>query len=185
MKWSEREIARNLYWNTFKGKHVVVVPNCHFPGSECDLMIVRNDMRLMEVEIKISRADLKADQHKDKWLKEWNYQTQGWPAAPRNQRERVEYPAKIWKHYYAIPKEIWADDLLAEISPKSGVILLKDNTYTPWLSIKRQAKPNPAATPISSSDLVRIAHSMSARMWKAYGELDEQKRFDEVTRETA
>ena len=181
MSWTEREIGRNLYWNTFKGKHLVVVPNCHFPGSECDMLIVRNDLRLMEVEIKISRADLKADQHKDKWLKEWDYQTMGWPAPKRELRERIEHPVKIWKHYYAVPEGIWTDDLYAEISPKSGVIVLRDKLYMPWLRIKRQAKPNSAAQPITANDLMKVSQSLSHRMWAAYGEIDEHRRYLKTT----
>ena len=40
---------------------LVMVPNCYWTGDECDLLVVRNDLRLVDVEVKISRSDLKAD----------------------------------------------------------------------------------------------------------------------------
>lgn len=179
MKWTAREIARNLYWHVFNAKHLVVVPNCCWPGAECDMLVVRNDLRLMDVEIKISRADLRADKHKEKWRKPWDYQTHGWYRTKPEDREPVEHPQNIWKHYYVLPQEIWTDDLVTDIQPKSGIILIRDAGTWPSLRIKRQAKPNKDAPKISPADLLEIARSQAARMWKAYGEIDEHRRETE------
>jgi hypothetical protein len=91
MKWSAREIGRAIYEIAFTGKHLVMVPNCYYPGSECDLLVVRPDLRLMEVEVKISRGDLKADAGKDKWFEipsSWHGEH---PKVPRT------HPRKIWE----------------------------------------------------------------------------------------
>lgn len=179
MKWTERELAKSLHLHVFDGKHLVVCPNCNFTGHECDLLVVRHDLRLVDVEIKISRADLKADRHKEKWLKpiEWiDWKLGNKPREPR------PYPAKIWKHYYAVPKEIWKDELYADIQPISGVLLIKDFGERPFLSIQRQAKPNKDAVPIDARDLCKIAKLTSDRMWAAYSEVDAHRRHVESER---
>ena len=61
LRWSENLIAATLARVVFQHKHLVIVPNCSWPGSECDLLVVTPNLRVIDVEIKISRADLKAD----------------------------------------------------------------------------------------------------------------------------
>ncbi len=57
---TERNIQKALY---FKNRNSVVIPNYIPPrwGSECDLFVVRKTLWSAEYEIKISRADFKAD----------------------------------------------------------------------------------------------------------------------------
>src|SRR6185503_10192995 len=43
MKWTAREIARSLAGQVFNHKHLIVCPNTYWPGSETDLLLVRND----------------------------------------------------------------------------------------------------------------------------------------------
>jgi len=175
--WTAREISRSLFWNTFSQRHLVVAPNCHAAGYEADLLIVRHDLRLMDVEIKISRKDLKEDKTKDKWFKEWDFAAHGWRSPRPEEREPVGHPNKIWKHYYALPEEIWDEKLWPDIQPNSGVILIRSNSaIRPWLRILKQAKPNRAAQPIGLDEFKKIANSLSFRMWRACGELDEQRR---------
>lgn len=77
MTWSEHAIARALVRQTFNRKYLVVVPNCNWTGHECDLLVVTENLRIIDVEIKISRADLKADAKKEKW---WHREHLGyWP----------------------------------------------------------------------------------------------------------
>ena len=64
LPWSENLIAATLARQIFHRKHLVVVPNCSWPGSECDLLVVTPSLRIIDVEIKISRADLLADTKK-------------------------------------------------------------------------------------------------------------------------
>ncbi len=173
-EWSEYSIARALYVHAFRNKHTVIVPNSYFTGFEADLLVVRNDLRLMDVEIKISRSDLKADQYKDKWLHPGPH-SWGWgKSPPRDQWPRLEWPRKIWKHYYCMPREIWSEDLLAYINPKSGILLMKTvkhQGYKDWLTItvKRQASPKKEAKPISPEEVMDIARGCSDRMWRAMG----------------
>ncbi|EQD46835.1 hypothetical protein B2A_08707, partial [mine drainage metagenome] len=70
--WSEQRIAAALARQIFIDDSVVVVPNCNWTGHECDLLIVTRRLRVIDVEIKISRADLRVDACKDKWYHNWD-----------------------------------------------------------------------------------------------------------------
>jgi hypothetical protein len=173
MKWTAREIARAVHLNVFRAQHVVMVPDCQWTGHECDLLVVRNDLRLVDIEIKISRADLKADAAKDKWFD----MPDRWPWGQERPRTPRAYPAKIWKHYYCMPRAIWDDELLGCIQPISGILLIRDHyDVAPLVSIKRQARPNRAAMAISARDVIDIARLQSNRMWDAYDEVDRHRR---------
>ncbi|GAB1840352.1 hypothetical protein MyNCGM152_10980 [Achromobacter xylosoxidans] len=200
MTWSEHAIARALVRQTFNRKYLVVVPNCNWTGHECDLLVVTENLRIIDVEIKISRADLKADAKKEKW---WQREHLGyWPTvselrhSPRMNELRLEseyrrgrykstpkdWPRKVWKHYYALPKEIWTPDLLAALpSAKSGVLLLDREGYprpvgeAMRVECIRRAQPNRDALPISPAAAVDIARLASLRMWDAYARLEKRE----------
>ena len=90
----------------------MLVDNCNWTGNECDVLGVTTDLRIIDVEVKISRADLKADARKDKWWRSltWDeatakgYDTSNWN--PWAHREPRDWPRKVWKHYYALPAAI-------------------------------------------------------------------------------
>ena len=198
MTWSEAAIARALARQTFNRKYLVVVPNCNWTGHECDLLVVTENLRIIDVEIKISRADLKADAKKAKW---WQREHIGyWPEVtklrhhPRLDKLMVEsthrrarykstpkdWPRKVWKHYYALPKEIWHPDLLTALpSPHSGVLLLDREGYprpvddVMRVECVRRAAPDRDAPTISPAAAVDIARLASLRMWDAYARLEE------------
>lgn len=174
MKWTAREITRSLYLQAFDAKHLIWVPNCYYPGSECDILVVRADLRLMEVEIKISRADLKIDADKDKWI---GRRPTTWPRGePRPPGEPLTHPRRIWKHYYALPRSIWTDELEKCIQPTSGVILIGESSDRPVSRIHRQAKPSKNADKISLEDLCQIARLATVRMFAAQDEIDSHRR---------
>lgn len=156
----------------FNRKHLIVLPNTYWPGNETDLLLVRNDLRLMDVEIKISRGDLRADAKKDKWF---DMPVAWWQGSPRPKAPRT-HPRRIWKHYYAMPDSIWSDDLLACIQPTSGIILMRDHPTHPGSWLKRQAKPAKDYERITAEELADIARAQSLRMWDAYDELDRHRR---------
>lgn len=166
-------IGRSLAIQVFHHKCLIVVPNCTWPGAECDLLAVRPDLRLVDVEIKISRSDLKADKDKEKWLHPWDFREHGWRRAQPGERERVQWPAKIWKHYYALPKDIWKDELAEDISPMSGILLMRErDDGRVSTMVHRQAKPNRDAMAICPEDAIHLARLASVRMWDAYLELE-------------
>jgi hypothetical protein len=172
MKWTAREIARSLTYQVFNHRHLIVVPNTYWPGSETDLLLVRTDLRLMDVEIKISRSDLKADAKKEKWFD----MASAWPMGTSRPVTPRTHPRRIWKHYYALPQSIWTDELLTVIQPASGIIIMTDHKTHPGCYLKRQAKPSKDAERISAEDLADIARMQSGRMWDAFDEVDRHRR---------
>lgn len=168
MEWSERLIARELAVSMF-AKRLVVVDNCNWTGHECDLLCVTTDMRIVDVEIKISRADLKADAKKDKWWDHLDYYWQQERPAPVARA----HPPKVWKHYYALPAEIWSDSMFGFLpSPASGVVVLderKDGSVSH--RVLRRATPNRDASKITPAQAIDIARLANLRMWDAYRSL--------------
>lgn len=185
MKWTAREICRQLYIQAFRGKHLIVCPNTYWPGNETDLFVVRCDLRLMEVEIKISRSDLKADKHKEKWFEPWKFEP-GQPWLPKAERPRIRrtHPLRIWKHYYCMPETVWKEGLEPEIPPTSGIILMRDHRTHPGCWLHRQAKPAKTADRITPEELADIARMQSHKMWDAFAEVDRAKRERESARDT-
>lgn len=178
MKWSERQIASFLARVTFAHKNLVMVPNCSWPGAECDLLVVTSNMRVIDVEIKVSRADLKADQHKEKW---WHYLRwkPGLSHDSRERRQRREWPANVWKHYYCLPAEIWTPELLPHMAPASGVLLIYELKHEPYgihIRVERMAAPNRKAPTLDAEDAIDLARLASLRMWDALQTVDDMVR---------
>jgi len=189
MIWTEQIIARAIALQTLSRKCVVLVDNCNWTGHECDVLGVTTDLRIIDVEVKISRADLKADAKKEKW---WHRVFAGY--GPReevrdsqgklmmvrqesiwNSTARV-HPPKVWKHYYALPKEIWKPDLLDCLpSQASGVILMQEqrSTQTPVVAeVVRRATPAKDAHRLTPAQAVDVARLANLRMWEAYKQCD-------------
>lgn len=184
--WNESLIAGLIARQVMQRKYLVVVDRCNWTGHECDLLAVTHDLRLIDIEIKISRADLKADAKKDKW---WHRRFMGYGdiVEKRDERGRLIYshqepiyevdakpwPHRVWKHYYAMPAEIWREGL-EECMPseQSGIILLHRTMVGSMThysgQITRSAKANKHADKITAAQAVDIARLASLRMWNAY-----------------
>lgn len=180
MKWTENKIAAALARQVFERKHLVLVPNCSWPGSECDLLVVTRDLRIIDVEVKISRADFKADAKKEKWFDRLGFaEAQARGVDMWNHREPRQWPHKVWKHYYAMPKEIWKPELVEFMPSKnSGVILLSESeTMRSGIRafVERRATPCRDAERIGHGDAVDIARLASLRMWDAFDRLETMK----------
>lgn len=173
--WNERMIARAIGTQVLDRKCVVLVPNCSWTGHECDVLAVTKDLRVIDVEIKISRSDLKADAKKDKWWHRLSW-LRGEQRPPDVRRE---WPPKVWKHYYAVPREIWDCSLLACLpSEASGVLLMTEQPgrAAPVVaSVFRRARPNKNPTTLSAEAVVDIARLANLRMWDAYAQLDARR----------
>ena len=183
--WSEGKIARAIALQTLAKKCVVLVDRCNWTGHECDVLAVTTDLRIIDVEVKISRADFKADAKKDKW---WHRRWVGMsePREVRNDRgvllhtvsdsvydaTRLQWPPKVWKHYVAMPLELWRDNLMEFMpSPASGLLLLSEqrNSHTPIaVHCERRATPNKDASRLTPAQAIDIARLANLRMWEAY-----------------
>ena len=167
MKWDERIIATAISRQVLRRSCVLLVDRCSWTGNECDVLAVTKDLRIIDVEIKISRGDLKADAKKDKW---WHRKP--WPLH-ETPRERRLWPHSVWKHYYAMPADIWDDGLLSALpSPMSGVILMRSQRNGVALAdVVRRCRANPQAGPIDAAAVLDIARLANLRMWDAYDAL--------------
>lgn len=165
--WSEGKIGRILAHNSFKTA-LCMLPNTVWTGDEIDLLVVPPCLRVIDVEIKISRADLRADRHKGRWWQTMKYNEAG-PPKP------IAYPKHVWKHYYAMPTELWHVDLLDTIFPTSGVLLVsaaRSGLWQGWVECVQRATPNKAAKPLDPADVLDIARLATIRMWETYLDLD-------------
>ena len=183
MKWTEANISRAIALQTLARKCVVLVDNCGWTGHECDVLGVTTDLRIIDVEVKISRADLKADAKKEKW---WHRVFTGQHEPERREnfldgrlkaiwREPIyestplDWPKKVWKHYYALPREIWKPELLDCLPSKaSGVLLLWEHNGHIQVSCERRATTNKDAHRLTPQQVMDIARLANLRMWEAY-----------------
>lgn len=183
MMWNEHLIAREISLQTLARKCVVLVDNCGWTGHECDVLGVTTDLRIIDVEVKISRADLKADAKKDKWWKSltWSEKLAA-GRDPQNRelwdsRDPAEHPRKVWKHYYALPKDIWKPELLECLPSKaSGVLLLENSNGAIRVRCERRATPNKDAYRLTQENVIDIARMANLRMWDSYYRLDIARR---------
>lgn len=153
--WTAARIASHLNQLPAIASKLLVVPCCYWAGHEADLLVIENKLRVVDIEIKISRADLKADMAKDKW-----YRSRPWSQRHKGQR-RMPWPDKVWKHYYAMPAEIWKPELEAHIPEQSGVLLVTARGASVW----RRAVPNKDAKRISEADVFNLARLENLRYW--------------------
>jgi hypothetical protein len=167
-KWTEGTIAAQLAREVFKSD-LCVLPNTVWTGHETDLLVCTTDLYLIDVEIKISRTDLKKDKEKDKWWRtSWGHFNKVTGKYEKQVTPR-EYPVKIWKHYYAMPQTIWKDELLGDIQPISGILLVHDNGHIECI---KRAKPNRSAKKILVEHAIELARLASFRMWRAYDQVE-------------
>lgn len=152
--------VRAMLHQTFQRKAVIIVPECSWTGSECDLLVVHDSLRIIDVEIKVSRADFKRDAAKDKW-----WRRVSWSMGPP---QHLEWPRRVWKHYFAMPADVWKPELTEFLpSAASGVILVRDRGSFMHAEVERRATPNKDAEPISPKACVDLARLAGLRMWDA------------------
>lgn len=157
-EWTEASVSRAIQRSLF-GMAVLIVPQCNWTGSECDLLIIEKGLRIIDIEVKVSRADLKADMKKQKWWKHRPWSRRHLAAEPR------QWPDKVWKHYYALPESIWDSKLLESIPSNSGVLTLRHEAHGIKVKVQRMAKPCREAKPITAADAIDLARLTSLRLW--------------------
>ena len=156
--------------NWFDYRVNLIVP-CVYWGygcfyHECDLLIVSKAGYVTEVEIKISRGDLRADAKKS---------------------HRHDGGASIKYLYFAVPDYIIADgnvlkdDVMAMIPERAGIITVRaeDNVpgkypYHPKCKRIREPTVNKAATKMSDRDRYKVARLGALRIWKLKSSIIDQ-----------
>jgi len=135
---AQRVLAR--YFNPFQQ---TVVPNCYFAGGEMDLLVVTRSGYLVEVEIKLSRADWKADLAKEKWT--------------MPERRLVS------RFYYAVPPELCPAEAPEWVPATSGILHLHPRDY---VLEHRKAERVKTAPKLTDQQQLHIMASIYRRWWR-------------------
>jgi len=130
----------------------IVVPNVSWGmvNHECDLLALTKSDVAHEIEIKVSKSDLKADK-----------------------RKRHNHPGgKLIKYlWFAGPESL--EDAFVEYAPeKAGIILVyEDYAERPGMCyrVARHPKPNPMARKWTQEDRIRLARLGAMRYWTRWG----------------
>jgi len=125
----------------FDPRRNVIVPNVWWGldlNHECDLFVLTKAGYAYEVEIKTSKADLKADA-----------------------RKRHNHASKkIKRLYFAIPEKL--ESCIDLIPGRAGVLVLRPNGAVKKL---REAEPNPGARKLNEKESLHLGQLCSMRIW--------------------
>jgi hypothetical protein len=135
----------------------IVVPNISWGMNihECDLLIVRKSGYGIEVEIKVSRADLKKDVEK-----------------PHHHNDK-----RIREFYFAIPD--YLKDAIEFIPEHAGIIVLSRNyDYGDYVYCKRirEARINKNCQKFTPEEILGIARLGTMRIWSLKRKIIETRR---------
>ena len=121
----------------------LIIPNVYWGfglNYEADLVVVTRAKYAYEIELKVSKSDLKADQNKTKH----------------------KFERKTFKRmYYAMPDYIYEPDLV----PEYAGVLLAYQHYGKWF-IKREKDPvNLKVPPLDDNQYKKLLELMAMRVW--------------------
>jgi hypothetical protein len=141
----------------FGPRQSLIVPNISWGMNihECDLLIVRKSGYGIEVEIKISRADLKKDAEKT----------------------HHHNDSRIREFYFAIPD--YLQDSI-EFIPKHAGIIVVNRVYNygdhVYCRIIRDAEVNKKCTKFTEAEMFNIARLGTMRIWSLKRKIIETRR---------
>lgn len=146
-----REIMKSIDIEIAIAKHIgwrqhLIVPNISWGMGlhECDLLICTKAGYLWEVEIKVSKADLKKDREK----------------------YHGHYNKKIRRLYFAIPNELYNDENISLIPERAGIFTIMElNDGRLFVKIQRTPKLNKNAKPIDIKERLKMAELGAMRIW--------------------
>lgn len=161
---TERDIQDALYLVRHQDRHEPIVPNCSALGHEADLLSVTKARLVHEHEIKVSRADFKADARKQE-----------------KHAELASPPPPSYRGFLRVPNYFWyvtPPDLLdgLEVPEYAGhMVITVDRKPGPWypLGFVRVLKPAPRLhrAKISDDQLATLMRGLMFRYWRQRLEL--------------
>jgi hypothetical protein len=140
--------------NHFDVRRNMIIPNISWGMHlhECDLLILTKSWYLHEVEIKVSKADLKKDLHK----------------------RHGHNSDKIKRLYFAIPEQL--KDCIDLIPERAGIILVPDYENYCKCRIIRPAKDNPNARPLTQTEVMEFSRLGVIRIFSLKKKIRNLKR---------
>lgn len=141
---NEKELQRRLYWLCIGREDEIICPNTLLYSWESDMVGVTKAGRIHEYEVKISRADFRADLQKNR------------------------HEALLRKTYYG-PNRFWyvaPEGLLTkeDMPEYAGLIILRDDR----LRVEHRA-PERHRIEITDSQRTKLYRSMMQRFWRYRG----------------
>ena len=133
----------------FDYRQNVIIPNVSWGmglGYEADIIVISKSRYCTEVELKISRADLKRDRNKRKWKLN----------TPRWSEERYDI---IRRQFFCIPEVLC--DAIEFIPPQCGIIWVSEIGR---VHLERAAKTK-EARPLTDKEYLHALHLASMRTW--------------------
>lgn len=125
----------------------IIVPNVSWGIGlhECDLLILTKAGYLIEVEIKASKGDVARDR--------------------RKLHNHKSY--KIKALYFAIPKELFRDDVICLIPQNAGIISVTMVSDKPQYrcSVEREPVPNEECVKLCCDEQFQVARLGAIRVW--------------------
>jgi hypothetical protein len=155
-EWSAKRIrfalARYLEWH-----RQILVPEFALGGGIMDLCQISAAGYVTEYEIKVTRADWRADREKAKW----DSAALGWNGRPRYDRSMVS------RFFYVVPAHL-AEKIPDWVSPAAGVLSISDGGLG-WDHV-RELRParRLKAEKISSADRERAITAFYFRCWRMW-----------------
>lgn len=146
MKCIDIEIA---VANLFGIRKNIIVPNVSWGAGlhECDLLILKGSGYAVEVEIKVSKSDLKKDL----------------------QKQHAHQSQKLKELYFAIPENL-LQAALEILPPRTGIITCKvyEGSYYPdkvFASIHRKATKNKDCLKWTEQEIYNVSRLGCMRIW--------------------
>lgn len=131
--------------NYFNYRQNTIIPNISYGLGvhECDLFVIRKSGYVVEIEIKISVQDIKADLKK----------------------EHKHKSKKIRELYFAIPKEL--EHAIKYIPEHAGIITIEKHLDFKPATIRtiRSAKLNTDARKLTTEEIQKAGHLGCMRIW--------------------
>ena len=142
LKTIDMEIALSEYFNA---RQNLIVPNVEWGAfiHECDLLIITKAGYAYEIEIKVSRADLKKDRGK--------------------RHGHVDRRDRIKQLYFAVPEHLLPID--EHIPARAGIISVTRINGRYSCVSKRRAQVSPTACKWSDPERYNVARLGSMRIW--------------------
>jgi len=159
IKWNERGMQDAIYIHCVLKSHELIVPNSKVCGWEADIISITKAGRIHEFEIKISRADFRADakKYRAKWLVEPEFKSFGVDMV----HPRPNY------FYYAVPKDLITPD---EVPEHAGLIYVNFETdgHRLFYGITSLVKPPTLLHKEAITDWQRhqLMRALTDRYWK-------------------
>lgn len=156
MKAAEIEIAVAEYFGI---RQHLIVPNVSWGfgfSHEIDMLIVTGSGYASEIEIKVSKSDLKRDRKKRKW-KTGMYSEFG---------DIYQTHNTIKSLYFAIPKEL--ESAISEIPERAGILIVGVGEYDKsrlYAWELRKPQINKDARKLNEKELLHLARLGTMRIW--------------------